>query len=94
MTTLTKPLQGSKAAVFKIEKESWNVLQQTMQDGREKVCLENLRDRRAWWAAVYGVAQSQTRLKRLSSSSSSREKVKELGKGQLLYDEEFGFYFI
>ena len=26
----------------------------------------------AWWAAVYGVAQSRTRLKRLSSSSSSR----------------------
>ena len=34
-------------------------------------CLENLRDRGAWWGAVYGVAQSQTRLKRLSSSSSS-----------------------
>ena len=32
-------------------------------------CLENPRDRGAWWAAVYGVAQSQTRLKRLSSSS-------------------------
>ena len=32
-------------------------------------CLENLRDRGAWWAAVYGVAKSQTRLKRLSSSS-------------------------
>ena len=32
--------------------------------------LENPRDREAWWAAVYGVAQSQTRLKRLSSSSS------------------------
>ena len=32
--------------------------------------LENPRDRGAWWAAVYGVAQSQTRLKRLSSSSS------------------------
>ena len=32
-------------------------------------CLENPRDRRAWWAAVYGVAHSQTRLKRLSSSS-------------------------
>ena len=32
--------------------------------------------RGAWWAAVYGVAQSRTRLKRLSSSSSSRsEKV-------------------
>ena len=34
-------------------------------------CLENPRDREAWWAAVYGVAQSQTRLKWLSSSSSS-----------------------
>ena len=33
-------------------------------------CLENPRDRGAWWAAVYGVTQSQTRLKRLSSSSS------------------------
>ena len=28
-------------------------------------------DRGAWWAAVYGVAQSRTRLKQLSSSSSS-----------------------
>ena len=35
-------------------------------------CLENPRDRGAWWAAVYGVAQSRTRLKRLSSSSSRR----------------------
>ena len=33
-------------------------------------CLENPRDGRAWWAAVYGVPQSQTRLKRLGSSSS------------------------
>ena len=33
-------------------------------------CLENPRDRGAWGAAVYGVAQSHTRLKRLSSSSS------------------------
>ena len=33
-------------------------------------CLENPRDGAAWWAAVYGVAQSWTRLKRLSSSSS------------------------
>ena len=32
-------------------------------------CLENPRDRGAWWAAVYGVAQSWTRLKRLSSSN-------------------------
>ena len=34
-------------------------------------CLENPGDRGAWWAAVYGVAQSQTRLKWLSSSSPS-----------------------
>ena len=34
-------------------------------------CLENPRDRGPWWAAVYGVVQSQTRLKRLRSSSSS-----------------------
>ena len=33
-------------------------------------CLESPRDRGAWWAAVHGVAQSWTRLKRLSSSSS------------------------
>ena len=32
-------------------------------------CLENPRDGGAWWAAIYGVAQSRTRLKRLSSSS-------------------------
>ena len=30
-------------------------------------CLENPRDRGAWWAAVSGVTQSRTRLKRLSS---------------------------
>ena len=34
-------------------------------------CLENPRDGGAWWAAVYGVAQSRTRLKRLSSSSTA-----------------------
>ena len=37
-------------------------------------CLENPRDGGAWWAAVYGIAQSQTRLKQLSSSSSGRPK--------------------
>ena len=38
-------------------------------------CLENPRDGGAWWAAIYGVAQSWTRLKQLSSSS--RRQVKE-----------------
>ena len=32
-------------------------------------CLENPRDGRAWWAAICGVAQSRTRLKRLSSNN-------------------------
>ena len=40
-------------------------------------CLENPRDGRAWWAAVYGVAQSQTWLERLHSSS-SRDLFKKM----------------
>ena len=39
-------------------------------------CLENPRDREAWRAAVYGVAQSPTRLKRISSSRESGEEVR------------------
>ena len=38
-------------------------------------CLENPKDGGSWWAAVYGVTQSRTWLKRLSSSSSSRSMV-------------------
>ena len=41
-------------------------------------CLENPRNRGAWWAAIYGVAQSRTRLKRLSSSSSRSMNAKSL----------------
>ena len=44
-------------------------------------CLENPRDGGAWWAAVYGVTQSGTQLKRLSNSKSEREK-------QILYEEK------
>ena len=47
-------------------------------------CLENPRDRGAWWAAVSVVAQSQTRLKRLSSSSSSEPDPYSYG----------GFFFV
>ena len=32
-------------------------------------CLENPRDGRAWWAAVYGVAQSRTRLNDLAAAA-------------------------
>ena len=38
-------------------------------------CLENPRDGGAWWAAIYGVTQSRTRLKWLSSRSSSFERL-------------------
>ena len=41
-------------------------------------CRENPRDSRAWWTAVYGVARSLTRLKGLSSSSSSRPRPGDL----------------
>ena len=34
-------------------------------------CLENPRDGGAWWAAIYGVAQSRTRLKQLIGGSSN-----------------------
>ena len=39
----------------------------------QESCLENPMDEGVWWAAVYGVAQSRTRLKRLSSSSSANK---------------------
>ena len=35
-------------------------------------CLENPREGEAWWAAVYGVAQSRTRLKRLSRGAADK----------------------
>ena len=45
-------------------------------------CLENPRDGGAWWAAIYGVTQSRTQLKRLSSSS-------RITISSLLYFEKF-----
>ena len=39
-------------------------------------CLENPRDGTAWWAAISGVTESQTQLKRPSSSSSSMDSKK------------------
>ena len=39
-------------------------------------CLENPRDGGAWWAAAYGVAQSRTQLKRLSSSNKNTDSKK------------------
>ena len=49
-------------------------------------CLENPGDRGAWWAAVYGVAQSRTRLKRLSSIRVSLPHREELFSSCRLYN--------
>ena len=46
-------------------------------------CLENPRDGGTWWAAVYGVAQSRTRLKWLSSSSGSNGKESACNAGDM-----------
>ena len=40
-------------------------------------CLENPRDRGTWWAAVYGVTQSRTQLKWLSSSSRKTNPIRK-----------------
>ena len=52
-------------------------------------CLENPRDGGAWWASLYGVTQSRTRLKRLSSSivhgvTKSRTRLKQLSSSIIL----------
>ena len=50
-------------------------------------CLENPRDRGAWFTAGYGVAQSRTRLMRLSSSNSSSSKAMYCHRVYLTYAE-------
>ena len=64
-------------------------------------CLENPRDGGAWWAVVYGVTQSRTWLKRLSSSSSSnkiKNKIKiilsESEKKKYMYFPYFKMKFL
>ena len=53
-------------------------------------CLENPRDGRAWWAAIYGVSQCRTQLKWLSSSSSNRALLLKTNKK---YHFFFSFLF-
>ena len=48
-------------------------------------CLENPRDGGSWWAAVYGVAQSRTRLKQLSSSSSMSMGAQRVGRDRVTF---------
>ena len=48
-------------------------------------CLENPRDGGAWWATVYGVAQSRTQLKWLGNSSSKRKNRSEKNGGKIVW---------
>ena len=52
-------------------------LEKAMATHSSTLCLENPRDGGAWWAAVYGVAQSRTRLKRLSSSRKKSSEMRD-----------------
>ena len=57
-------------------------------------CLESPRNGRAWWAAIYGVAQRQTQLKQLSSSSPPQKgaALGAAGEGTIVRaSEELGF---
>ena len=51
-------------------------------------CLESPRDGGAWWAAVHGVAQSRTQLKRLSSSSSSMTIIASNSSPDIIREEK------
>ena len=55
-------------------------------------CLENPRDGGSWWAAVSGIAQSRTRLKWLSSSSSS-SRIHGVTKSQTRLSDFFHFTY-
>ena len=59
----------------------------------QRSCLENPRDRGAWWAAVYGVTQSQTQLKQLSSSSSSKHLTTYCGWKAIVSSSLLFFYY-
>ena len=61
----------NKRKIIRLSKLNTFILHEGNGNPLQRSCLENPRDGGAWWAAVYGVAQSRTRLKRLSSSSSS-----------------------
>ena len=66
---------------FRLPAELWKDVGEGNGKPLQYSCLENPMDRGAWWAAVEGVAQSQTRLKRLSSSS-GRLRPHHLSRGK------------
>ena len=54
----------------------FHALEKEMATHSSVLALKNPKDRGAWWASISGVAQSRTRLKRLSSSSSKQSEMK------------------
>ena len=64
-------LELIKAAIGNKDDRTWGWVLATLDLGKitspsyplQCSCLENPMDGGAWWAAIYGVAQSQTRLK-------------------------------
>ena len=71
-----------QSEVSQKEKHQYSILTHISGEGNgtplQCSCLENPRDGGAWWAAIYGVTQSRTRLKQLSSSSSSNTYIWDL----------------
>ena len=53
-------------------------------------CLENPSNGGAWWAAIYRVTQSRTRLKRLSNSSSSELELRSVWNTILMLLSDYG----
>ena len=62
-------VKGKSLSRVRLFATPWTEAYQAPPSEEERSCLENPRDGRTWWAAIYGVTQSQTRLKWLSSSS-------------------------
>ena len=75
---------GSSQVAEAVMRPLFNFLPTSRLNPLQYSCLENPRDRGAWWAAICGVAQSWTRLKQRSSSSSSRLQLCPWGQGALM----------
>ena len=69
---MEEPCRLQSTGLLRTERLHFHFLLSCIGEGNgnplQRSCLENPRDWEALWAAVYGIAQSRTRLKQLSSS--------------------------